>query len=497
MTSMKGKQLGMRIKEELKLMHLAVKRFQNVLGLDVMKLRKGMMMPVTQLTQVVENPTKQFASPSNLKMEPYRKTVLGIKMPLTGRQGQSCARRGGWNVHGGLFGGSPHSPNPGPVFANSDSNESEDSSKKCFVGDTDSSDDSDSELCSDSVHVRMNLGCDPLPTIYAENKIEKIKVSKFSVKCECENKCDEAAINLTDDVVIQMKAKFVGESLTKTKNLLLSHLKAQSDILDTVENGFYYGGHSFCLAVFSKLTGISPYILRKVQEAHKQGLIRFVHNNSRMPKNSPRKVNAICWFKSFCQIYGQRAPDVILVVLPSWLDIITVFDMYKQENPVKSEQIKYSTFAKMMKTDFGPRRPDRSLPRVRFSKWSSHSVCTDCYDLDAFQRTCRTEKDINLCRALKYKHRERYSKQQMCITSMRHLSQTFPEQHFSLFIDSMDNMKSHIPRLMEKTKKLANFWKLPSKITGCILYSSHYPMNRKIKMYINFDQFEQGEFVLQ
>ena len=473
--SLKRKRLK-RKQKQVKWIQVVVKRSQKVLRLEVM-------IPVTQLIQVMETPTNQLASPSNFKIEPDR----------------NKDRRGGWNVHGGLLGGYP--PKQEPVFANSDSNESEDSITKCFVGDTDSSadksfDDSDGEFCGDSAHVSKNIGCDPLPTIYAENKVEKIKVSKFSAKCHCENKCEEAVINLTDEVVNDMKAKFIGESLTKTKNIILSHLKTQSDVLETVDNGFYYSGHSYCTAVFSKLIGVSPYILRKVLDAHKQRLTKFVHNNSLMPKNCPRKVNAMCWFKSFCQIYGQSAPDHILVVLPSWLDITTVFAMYKQENPVESEQIKYSTFAKMMKTDFGPRRHDRSLMRVRFSKYSSHSVCTECYDLDAFQRTCRTEKDINLCRALKFKHRERFSKQQMCITSMRHLSQTFPDQHFSLFLDGMDNMKSHIPRFMEKTKKLANFWKLPSKVTGCILYSSHYPMNRKVKMYINFDQFEQGKFII-
>ena len=120
------------------------------------------------------------------------------------------------------------------------------------------------------------------------------------------------------------------------------------------------------------------------------------------------------------------------------------------------------------------------------------SVCSTCHDLDAFRRTCKSQQDIDLCRALEYKHRERFSKQQMSITSLRHLSQTFPEQYFSIFMDGLDNQKSHIPRFREKTKKLANFVKLPSKITGCIVYSSHYELNRKVKFYLNFDQFEQG-----
>ena len=63
---------------------------------------------------------------------------------------------------------------------------------------------------------------------------------------------------------------------------------------------------------------------------------------------------------------------------------------------------------------------------------------------------------------------------------------------FSIYIDGMDNMKSHIPHFEVKTKKLSNFYKLPSKVTGVIVYNSNYPMNRKVRMYVNFDQFEQG-----
>ena len=181
-----------------------------------------------------------------------------------------------------------------------------------------------------------------------------------------------------------------------------------------------------------------------------------------------------------------------MVVLPSFLNVTSVFEMYKEENLIKRDQIKFSTFCMMVKTDFGTKRADRSLPRVRFSKYSSHSQCSICSDLDAFQRTCRGKINIDLCRVLKFKHKERFSNQQKCITSMRMLSQTLPDQFLSIFIDGMDNQKSHIPHFRQKTKNLANFYKLPSKITGCILYSSHYPLKRKVKMYINFDQFEQG-----
>ena len=49
----------------------------------------------------------------------------------------------------------------------------------------------------------------------------------------------------------------------------------------------------------------------------------------------------------------------------------------------------------------------------------------------------------------------------------------------------MDNRKSMIPRILEKSKSLSLDYRLPSKITGCITTSSLYPENRKVKFFIN------------
>ena len=55
-------------------------------------------------------------------------------------------------------------------------------------------------------------------------------------------------------------------------------------------------------------------------------------------------------------------------------------------------------------------------------------------------------------------------------------------------IDGMDNKKSYIPRLLEKSKEMAGTERLPSKISGCILYSGWYEHKRKCLFYINHDQ---------
>ena len=149
-------------------------------------------------------------------------------------------------------------------------------------------------------------------------------------------------------------------------------------------------------------------------------------------------------------MFGQNAPDNILIVMPSFLNVTTLFRMYQQETPIEAEQIAFSTFCAMIKNDFGPRIKNKMLPWVRFSKHSSHSICDICSDLDKFQRTCRSQENINLCRALKYKHKERLGNQRKCISNLRHLSLTLPDQCFSIFIDGMDNQG----RLQQQINKL-------------------------------------------
>ena len=56
----------------------------------------------------------------------------------------------------------------------------------------------------------------------------------------------------------------------------------------------------------------------------------------------------------------------------------------------------------------------------------------------------------------------------------------------------MDNHKSYLPHPLEMGKDTSSILKLASKITGCIVWSSHYPQNRKVLCFVNHDQFEQG-----
>ena len=59
-------------------------------------------------------------------------------------------------------------------------------------------------------------------------------------------------------------------------------------------------------------------------------------------------------------------------------------------------------------------------------------------------------------------------------------------------MDDMDNHKSHIPQSPEIGKTTGSLFKLPTKVTGTIIWSGKYPQNRKVGFLLNHNQFEQG-----
>ena len=56
----------------------------------------------------------------------------------------------------------------------------------------------------------------------------------------------------------------------------------------------------------------------------------------------------------------------------------------------------------------------------------------------------------------------------------------------------MDNYKSHLPQAPEIGKTSGSLFRLPTKVTGCIIWSGKYPQNRKVVFYINHNQYEQS-----
>ena len=107
------------------------------------------------------------------------------------------------------------------------------------------------------------------------------------------------------------------------------------------------------------------------------------------------------------------------------------------------------------------------------------------FDAFFFRRKCKTQSELEFCNSLKEQHTARYVNANIEIQNYIQKSISFPQEVLSFQIDSMDNRKSIIPRILEKSKNLSLEYRLPSKITGCITTSSLYPENRNIKFFIN------------
>ena len=56
----------------------------------------------------------------------------------------------------------------------------------------------------------------------------------------------------------------------------------------------------------------------------------------------------------------------------------------------------------------------------------------------------------------------------------------------------MDNYKSHLPQSPVIGKTSGSLFRLPTKVTGCIIWSGKYAQNRKVVFYVNNNQFEQS-----
>ena len=302
----------------------------------------------------------------------------------------------------------------------------------------------------------------------------------------CDENCSQAITTLDECDLNVLKDKFKYKSKLESKRRLLDHLKQQK------ENGFtdklfMYKGIKFCVKAFSNLTNKRENLLKIVLKDRRNGVEQYVHGNDCNPRESVACVKFISWTKCFVELWGQHSPDENVTVLPSFLTKAELFKMYSEETT--PPLVKSSTFYSLFKSKFGNKRQDKSLPWVRISKYSTHSSCSQCVALDQYQRTCRTSAELDYTRALKYSHKKRYGMANRVIVDIFQLCISYPEDHLGIRIDGMDNMKSYLPRFLEKSKKNAGFFKLSSKITGAIITSAWFPVrDRKVFFFVNYDQ---------
>ena len=127
------------------------------------------------------------------------------------------------------------------------------------------------------------------------------------------------------------------------KNELLQHLKFQHRTGLKV-SGFYFSNQYLCPKSFSVLSELSIYKIRDVIDAFNDGLVKFEHGNEGGVRQTQGSINFICWMTHFISLYGQQAPDECLTVLPSFLSIKDIFEIYRSE--AEEPLILQSTFYK-------------------------------------------------------------------------------------------------------------------------------------------------------
>jgi len=306
----------------------------------------------------------------------------------------------------------------------------------------------------------------------------------------CFGKCSEIYQSWPPEQVGELKTSFCRKTILAKKKALLSHLIKQSN-MGINDKGFFWNSHLFCVNFFAKITSISTYLINTViSDRFMKGVNQYTHGSSTCPRERPSTVNFIAWMVQHVELFGQDAPDKITKVMSSVFKRKELYQTYLSET--QPPHIKLSTFYRHLKEKFGLQRQNQKLPNIRFSKYSSHSRCDVCTTLDQLQRTAKTEEKLKYCQALKFKHRERFGKARQAITNLKQLCLTFPNDYLMIHIDDMDNSKSLLPRNMEPGKKLSGCYKIPTKLTGTITSSGHFPNGRKVAFYYNHDEFPNG-----
>jgi hypothetical protein len=101
----------------------------------------------------------------------------------------------------------------------------------------------------------------------------------------------------------------------------------------------------------------------------------------------------------------------------------------------------------------------------------------------------KSEAELRMAKSLRNQHIIDFGLARRTIESLRQAAIDFPNDSLFIQLDGMDNRKSYVPRFLENSKKLVGTERLPSKISGAILWSGLYEDKRKDIFYINHDHF--------
>ena len=321
---------------------------------------------------------------------------------------------------------------------------------------------------------------------HEENEPTK-PIGSVEIKVCCENNCRSR--EGFQEVSKTVRQEFTCDIKQEESNRLLQHLKSQKHMgFNTSQVNWH--GKFYCDKSFSELSGLSQYIIRKSIFNHQEGATKIIHGNCGISKFSDIALCFKVWMRGFLEFHSQSAPDSNVQVLPHWLTKKAMFEMYS--NQTLEPHLAETTFYQYIEKHFGANREDKTEPQVRFSRYSSHSICDQCFAFNSARRTCKTESELNMVKDSKMSHLAKVSGARKRMEEIKQHAIQFPNDALILQVDGMDNSKSYCPRMKEKTKKFAGILRLPTKIQGCIIYSGHYESKRKILFYLNHDHFPQS-----
>ena len=408
----------------------------------------------------------QSIKDSSLGTEAVSKT----RLTETPHMLEITGRRGGWEVSGGLKGGSPpFEPDPEKLKDSDEElsaissqcdpeevqniHESEQSISDLFnddpVGasfDCDTSSESwenqiseDCELNSkimESVNQSSSVGTESSDVYdFNEDCVEiSPKISKQSyvkeIKC-----CNDMCIKQT--VSLQIKSTLMDiqkRSSVDRKQFLLDHLIKQEQ-MEIPTDGFQFYGKLFCKKSLALVSGLSDYIIQEASRAFERGQVAFIHGNTVGMRETEAGLGFVIWMKRHALYYGNQAPDEDTIILSACYSLKDLYQQYKEEAPTPHVQI--STFYRSFKLKFGPFRIDKHLPHIRISSYSSHSKCERCILLEKFTQSCKSEEDFDLARSLKQSHKQTYRRSYQAIQEKR-LSALYDQENH-IFIQGKYN----------------------------------------------------------
>ena len=225
---------------------------------------------------------------------------------------------------------------------------------------------------------------------------------------------------------VNLKALFEGDRSMDVKTSLLSHLRSQ-ETHGLSTDGYHINRHTFCCSFLAYITGRSFFILKSVLEDFWRGVKIYEHGNAGIVKVKPASSVFIAWMKEFGECFGQAAPDENVTILSYWLSKKVLFDMYLNETV--GPHLRQSTFYENFKTFFGPNRQDKSLPQIRISKFSSHSICNICAALNTSRRQSKNETELKIAKDKINHHKMTFGQARRKVDEIIQSAITFPSDN--------------------------------------------------------------------